>query len=75
MSLKIYNEDLNTLEALAYDHDKYHKLSGQLLLCTAKQGWQYGTVRFMRNLRPSMKFRLTVHKQLKVHDKAPVEQF
>ena len=34
-SLKIYNEDLNTLEVFAYAHDEVEKLSGQLLLDTA----------------------------------------
>ena len=34
-SLKMYNEDLNTLEVFAYAHDEYNKLSGQLLLDTA----------------------------------------
>ena len=34
-SLKMYNEDLNTLEVFAYAHDEVEKLSGQLLLDTA----------------------------------------
>ena len=34
-SLKMYNEDLNTLEVFAYAHDEYNKLFGQLLLDTA----------------------------------------
>ena len=34
-SLKMYNEDLNTLERFAYAHDEIEKLSGQLLLDTA----------------------------------------
>ena len=34
-SLKMFNEDLNTLEVFAYAHDEVHKLSGQLLLDTA----------------------------------------
>ena len=36
-SLKLYNEDLNTLEVYAYAHDEYEKLSGQLLLDTANR--------------------------------------
>ena len=36
-SLKSFNVDLNTLEVYAYAHDKYHKLSGQLLLNTANR--------------------------------------
>ena len=36
-SLKMYNEDLNTLEVFAYAHDEYNKLSGQLLLDTANR--------------------------------------
>ena len=36
-SLKLYNEDLNTLEVFAYAHDEYNKLSGQLLLDTANR--------------------------------------
>ena len=35
--LKMYNEDLNTLEVFAYAHDEYNKLSGQLLLDTANR--------------------------------------
>ena len=34
-SLKMFNEDLNTIEVFAYAHDEVHKLSGQLLLDTA----------------------------------------
>ena len=34
-SLKMFNEDLNTLEVFTYAHDEVHKLSGQLLLDTA----------------------------------------
>ena len=42
----MYNEDLNTLEVFAYAHDKYNKLSGQLLLDTANRlpsalKWRY----------------------------------
>ena len=45
-SLKLYNEDLNTLEVYAYAHDEYEKLSGQLLLDTANRlsnvlKWRY----------------------------------
>ena len=36
-SLKMYNEDLNTLVVFAYAHDEYNKLSGQLLLDTANR--------------------------------------
>ena len=36
-SLKMYNEDLNTLEVFAYAHDEYNKLSGELLLDTANR--------------------------------------
>ena len=36
-SLKLYNKDLNTLEVYAYAHNKYEKLSGQLLLDTANR--------------------------------------
>ena len=36
-SLKMYNEDLNTLEVFAYAHDEYNKLYGQLLLDTANR--------------------------------------
>ena len=36
-SLKLFNEDLNTLEVYAYAHDEYHKLTGQLLLDTANR--------------------------------------
>ena len=36
-SLKMYNEDLNTLEVFAYALDEYNKLSGQLLLDTANR--------------------------------------
>ena len=36
-SLKMYNEDLNTLEVFAYAHDECNKLSGQLLLDTANR--------------------------------------
>ena len=36
-SLKQFNEDLNTLEVLAYAHNQVDKLSGQLLLDTAKR--------------------------------------
>ena len=32
LSVKSFNEDLNTLEVFAYAHDKFHKLSEQLLL-------------------------------------------
>ena len=34
-SLKMFNEDLNTLGVFAYAHDEVHKLSGQPLLDTA----------------------------------------
>ena len=34
-SLKMFNEDLNTLEVFVYAHDEVHKLSGQLLLDSA----------------------------------------
>ena len=37
MSLKAFNEDLNTLEVFAYAHDQIDKLSGQLLLDTANR--------------------------------------
>ena len=36
-SLKLFNEDLNTLEVFAYAHDEVEKLSGQLLLDVAKR--------------------------------------
>ena len=36
-SLKSFNEDLNTLEVFAYAHDEVEKLSGQLLLDTARR--------------------------------------
>ena len=36
-SIKLYNENLNTLEVYAYAHDEYEKLYGQLLLDTAKR--------------------------------------
>ena len=36
-SLKLFNEDLNTLEVFAYAHNEYDKLSGQLLLDTASR--------------------------------------
>ena len=36
-SLKQFNEDLNTLEAFAYAHDEFQKLSGQLLLDVANR--------------------------------------
>jgi len=36
-SLKLYNEDLNTLEVYAYAHDEYHKLSGQLMIDIANR--------------------------------------
>ena len=36
-SLKLFNEDLNTLEALAYTYNEYEKLSGQFLLDTANR--------------------------------------
>ena len=34
-SLKMYNENLNTLEVFGYAHGEYNKLSGQILLDTA----------------------------------------
>ena len=34
-SMKMYNEDLNTLEVYAFTHDEVDKLSGQLLIDTA----------------------------------------
>ena len=37
MSLKAFNEDLDTLEVFAYAHDQIDKLSGQLLLDTANR--------------------------------------
>ena len=36
-SIKMYNEDLNTLEVFAYAHHEYNKLSGQLLFDTANR--------------------------------------
>ena len=36
-SLKLFNEDLNTMEVLAYTHGEYHRLTGQLLLDTANR--------------------------------------
>jgi len=36
-SLKMFNEDLNTLEVYAYAHDEVEKLSGQLLMDTANR--------------------------------------
>ena len=36
-SLKIFNEDLNTLEVFAYAHDEVEKLSGQLLIDAANR--------------------------------------
>ena len=36
-SLKLFNEDLNTLEVFAYAHDEAEKLSAQLLLDTANR--------------------------------------
>ena len=36
-SLKLFNEDLNTLEVFAYAHDEVEKLSGQLLIDTANR--------------------------------------
>ena len=33
-SLKLFNEDLNTLEVFAYAHNEVEKLSGQLYLWT-----------------------------------------
>ena len=36
-SLKLFNEDLNTLEVFAYVHDKVEKVSGQLLIDTANR--------------------------------------
>ena len=36
-SMKIFNEDLNTLEIFAFAHDEVDKLSGQLLLDTASR--------------------------------------
>ena len=36
-SLKMFNEDLNTLEVFAFAHDEAEKLSGQLLLDTASR--------------------------------------
>ena len=36
-SLKLFNEDVNTLEVFAYAHDKVEKLSGQLLIDTANR--------------------------------------
>ena len=38
-SLKLFNEDLNTLEVFAYAHDEVEKLSGQLLIDTVNQRW------------------------------------
>ena len=36
-SLKMFSEDLNTLEVFAFAHDEAEKLSGQLLLDTASR--------------------------------------
>ena len=36
-SLKLFNEDLNTLEVFACAHDEVEKLSGQLLIDTANR--------------------------------------
>ena len=36
-SMKMYNEDLNTLEVYAFAHDEVNKLSGQLLIDTASR--------------------------------------
>jgi len=36
-SLKMFNEDLNTLEIFTYAHDEVEKLSGQLLMDTANR--------------------------------------
>ena len=36
-SMKMYNEDLNTLEVYAFAHDEVDKLSGQLLIDTASR--------------------------------------
>ena len=36
-SLKLFNEDLNTLEVFAYAHDEVERLSGQLLIDTANR--------------------------------------
>ena len=36
-SLKLFNEDLNTLEVFAYAHDEVEKLSGQLLIDSANR--------------------------------------
>ena len=36
-SLKLFNEDLNTLEVFAYAHDEVEKLSGQLLIETSNR--------------------------------------
>ena len=36
-SMKIFNEDLNTLEIFAFAHDEVEKLSGQLLFDTASR--------------------------------------
>ena len=36
-SLRMFGEDLNTLEVFAYAHDEVNKLSGQLLLDTASR--------------------------------------
>ena len=36
-SMKIFNENLNTLEIFAFAHDEVDKLSGQLLLDTASR--------------------------------------
>ena len=36
-SLKLFNEDLNTLEVFAYAHDEVEKLSGQLLIDTTNR--------------------------------------
>ena len=36
-SLKMFNEDLNTLEVFAFSHDEAEKFSGQLLLDTASR--------------------------------------
>ena len=36
-SLKLFNEDLNTLEVFAHVHDEVEKLSGQLMLDTASR--------------------------------------
>ena len=36
-SLKLFNEDLNTMEVFAYPHGEYNRLTGQLLLDTANR--------------------------------------